>query len=72
MSLFGVPYPPCPGSVSSDASLRTRGQTPPGRPGADTSLAISDLGKLLRGGAAILDRNAPRLQALANQAGMTG
>ena len=58
--------------MSSDAALRTRGQAAGGQAGEEAGLAISDLGKLLRGGADILDRNAPRLQAIASQAGMAG
>ena len=61
-------------TVNFDASIRTRGQPRPPSPssGQPGSLGFSDLGKLLRGSADILDNNGPRLEAIAAQAQRQG
>ena len=61
-------------TVNSDASIRTRGQPQPLSPSSSQpgSLDFSDLGRLLRGSADILDNNGPRLEAIAAQAQSQG
>ena len=60
------------GNVNNQASLRTRGVPASVSSSEPSSLSFEDLGALLRGSADILDRNAPRFQAIAAQAGVRG
>ena len=66
------PYWSFTGSVNNQASLRSRGVPASVTSSEASSITFEDVGALLRGSAEILDRNAPRLQAIAAQAGVRG